>query len=98
MANQFEKWLPDARKAQGTMFDEATKREAHNDQARIKSQKLDGLKDYEKAQKTQLAKTAKLRELRLAKEAQDRVEAAAVKASAKPRVRGEKKDHAKPEE
>jgi hypothetical protein len=75
VSESFEKWLSEARKIQGGMANEATRREAQNELARAKQQKKEGLKDYEKAQLTQAAKSAKLRELRLAREAQERVAA-----------------------
>jgi hypothetical protein len=93
MSDSFDKWLTDARKAQGGMINEAMKRETLNDQQRAKQTKLDGLKDYQKSQQREAAKTAKLRDLRLAKEAQDRVDAAtAAAAKPAPKARRAKKD------
>jgi hypothetical protein len=82
MADEFEKWLTNTRKRQGGLHAEGARREAENEAARSKLQKLDELKDYEKAQRTQAAKSAKLRERRLAKEAQDREDAAKRKTAA----------------
>jgi len=97
MVDGFEKWLNDARKLQGSMQNEAARREAQNEAARAKQQKLDGPKEYEKAQQTQAAKSAKLRELRLAKEALEREEAAKPKAPPAKRARSvTRKDHAEP--
>jgi hypothetical protein len=89
--NNIEKWLLDMR-GPSSAQNETARREAENDLARQKRQKLDGPKDYEKKAQAQTAKSAKLRELRLAKEAQDRAESAARKPARKPRTRaiGEK--------
>jgi hypothetical protein len=87
MPDQFDKWLIDARRLHGGMVNDAAKREAENEQARAKNNKLQGLKDYEKSQQREAAKTVKLREMRLAKEAQERIEAAATKAAPRSRSR-----------
>jgi hypothetical protein len=84
--SNIEKWILEMRGTAGVQT-EAVRREAENDLARQKRQKLDGPKEYEKRMKAQSAKTAKLRELRLAKEAEDRAEAASRKAAPKPRSR-----------
>ena len=66
-----DKWLDDLRQG-GALVTEAVRREAENELARLKLTKLDGLKDYEKAQRARSSKTARLRALRLAKEAEER--------------------------
>ena len=77
MAN--DKWIVDLPGSLGTK-NEAARREAEN--ARPKLVKLDEPKGYEKRLKAEAAKSAKLRALRLAKEAEDR---AAAPPSPKPR-------------
>ena len=85
MAERFEKWLNEARRTQSGLQTDAVRRETQNEMARAKAQKLDEPKDYEKVLKKQAAKTARLRELRLAKEAQERVDAETRKRDSKPR-------------
>ena len=96
MVDGFEKWLNDARNLQGSMQNEAARREALNEAARAKQQKLDGLKEYEKTQQTQAAKSAKLRELRLAKEALEREEAKSKPPTVKRTRSGIRKEHVEP--
>jgi hypothetical protein len=84
--SNIDKWISDFRGTNGLQTD-AVRREAENDLARQKRQKLDEPKDYEKRMRAQSAKSAKLRELRLAKEAAERADAAARKAAPKSRVR-----------
>jgi len=71
MADRVDKWFGDLRKLGGDQT-EAVRREAQNELARLKLQKPEGLKTYEKEQRTQAARTARLRALRLAKEAEER--------------------------
>lgn len=78
-----DKWIIDLRGSMGLQTD-AVRREVENDLARQKQNKLDEPKEYEKRMKTQAAKTAKLRALRLAKEAEER---AAAPQTSKPRRR-----------
>ena len=54
----------------GGMMTDAVRREAENELARLTRAKAEGLKDYEKTQRAQAEKTARLRALRLAREAQ----------------------------
>lgn len=81
--NKNDKWIVDLRGSMG-LQNEAAQREADNNLARQKLNKLDEPKEYDKRLKAQAAKTAKLRALRLAKEAEDR---AATPPAPKPRRR-----------
>ena len=75
--DKFDKWIVDLR-VSPSLQSEVAQREADNESARKKLAKRDEPKDYEKRMKTEAAKTAKLRALRLAKEADDRAAAALV--------------------
>ena len=65
--------------------DEAARRKAQDQFAKVKQRDAEALKDREKVQAAEAAKTAQLRALRLAKEASDR-EAAAKAAAEKAAV------------
>ena len=85
--DKFDKWAIDVRGSMG-LQSEAARREAENDLARQKLNKLDEPKEYEKRMKAQAAKSAKLRALRLAKEAEDEAAASLARETApKPRRR-----------
>ena len=84
--DKFDKWITGVRGSMGLQT-EAVQRETENDLARQKRTKLDEPKDYEKRMKAEAAKSAKLRALRLAKEAE---EARVRDAEPKPRSRAVK--------
>jgi hypothetical protein len=75
--DKFDKWIVNLR-VSPSLQSEVAQREAENESARKKLAKRDGPKAYEKRMKIEAAKTAKLRALRLAKEADDRAAAALV--------------------
>jgi hypothetical protein len=81
--SNIDKWIVDIRGATGLQTD-AVRREAENDRERLKRHTLDEPKEYEKRLKAQSKKSAQLRAMRLAKEAQDRA-AAPSKPAPKPR-------------
>ena len=85
-SDKIDKWIVDLRGSIGQPV-EAARREAENDLARQKFAKLDEPKDYEKRMKSEAAKSAKLRALRLAKEAEDRAANALARETAPKRRR-----------
>jgi hypothetical protein len=82
----FDKWLIDFRGSHALQT-QAVRREAENEFTRKKATKLGEPKDYDKRLKVQADKTAKLRALRLAKEADDRAVALALEAAPRARRR-----------